>query len=76
MDDVTGFFASLHASVGQARLGLGDGAGAQVALDEAKANLDAVPEGSYQSGLIGMIATLKQAASAAGSRSRHLNVRY
>ena len=56
-----GFFASLHASVGQARLGLGDIDGAQEALRQAEASLAAVPDGSYKDGLIGAIGALQHA---------------
>ena len=56
-----GFFASLHASVGQARLGLGDTSGAQEALRQAETNLASVPDGPYKNGLIVAIHALRQA---------------
>jgi hypothetical protein len=58
---VTGFFASLHACVGQSRLGVGDFPGARAALREAEARLVDVPEGDYKTGLVGMIGAIKQA---------------
>ena len=60
-DRTMGFFASLYASVGQARLGLGHTYGAQEALHQAEANLASVPDGPYKNGLIVAIGALKQA---------------
>ena len=60
-DRTMGFFASLHASVGQARLGVGDINGAREALRQSEANLASVPDGSYKNGLIVAIGALKQA---------------
>ena len=54
-DRVAGFFASLHACVGQARLGVGDAAGAREAFRLADAHLEALPEGPYRDGLVAMI---------------------
>ena len=68
---VTGFFASLHASIGQARLGLGDAAGAQDALRQAEANLESVPEGAYKDGLVASIEALKRWKDEATSSSAH-----
>jgi hypothetical protein len=64
-----GFFASLHASVGHARLGLGDTNGAQDALRQAEAKLASVPDGPYKDGLIVAIGALKQASTAQASGS-------
>jgi hypothetical protein len=52
---VAGFFASLHACVGEARFGVGDAAGAREAFRLAEASLATVPAGSYKDGLIAMI---------------------
>jgi hypothetical protein len=52
---VAGFFASLHGSVAQARLGVGDAAGARDAFRLAEASLDAVTPGPYRDGLVAMI---------------------
>ena len=54
-DRVRGFMASLNACVGQARLVLGDLAGAREALETAARCLPDVPEGGYKAGLVGMI---------------------
>ena len=54
-DRVAGFFASLHACVGQARLGVGDATGAREAFRLADASLATVPEGPYKDGLVAII---------------------
>jgi hypothetical protein len=61
---VRGFLASLHACVGQARLGVGDITGAREALRTAQSCLADVPEGPYKTGLTGMI---ERGIAAAGS---------
>jgi hypothetical protein len=71
-----GFFASLHASVGQARLGLGDTNGAQAALRLAETNLASVPDGPYKNGLIEAIHALRQACLDAGWEARAQDVRH
>jgi hypothetical protein len=54
-DRVLGFFASLHACVGQVRLGVGDATGARDAFRLADASLADVPDGPYREGLVAMI---------------------